>query len=781
MCIRYAINLFSFIATWQVTCLCVHAQDVTRTVDELVKALADSVVEVRRDAAYDLAKLGKKATVAVPALVNALDDADYQVWYESIMTLSKIGPDAAPAIEVLVKDLGNREAQRRYRTAFTLGKIGPAAIPELVLVLQESSLSTNTAVYRRTEALRALGFMGPDASPAIDVMIRALADDSQVVHQQTAESIGKIGNKVEAQLRDALAQPSERVRAGILIAIRTLPQTTPETVAVIRAATNDAASSVRAAALLAMPMDADNQELIRLVETALRDKETVVREAGISTTVKLGRLTDKIVPMLLQVLESTEPTTRESAAYCLGRLGNKSSAAVRPMLTAMRLHPSQSAHYVRAISQIGAPAVEPLLEVADDATLPSGSVAGALSGIGFGAAKPLTAALAHNKPAVRIAAVTALGSIKPSVGEAVVPLANLLSDDTPAIRAAAVEALGNMQSLPSEVIAQVMQMVTHNDATVRARAIIAVAALDIDSDQLATIVKQSMSDSDAIVRSKAMSVIVRWPDVVKQMIKELESALRDPHPAVRASACEAIAVAEEKAVAAIDDLIFLLEDDDDTVRLQAINAIGKIGPSANAAVPKLIELLGHEDESLVLTAASTLRTFGSAAQSAAPALWQMLSRDQAPFRMAAIETFAKLGLKEEEIASVVQKGLEDNDWSVRKSATSIVGSTGKAATAFVPKLLELLGSSVDRDSVRDALRQIEAVDKSLLPLMLDALKSDDSSKRYYAIFFLGKLGPDAKEALPELKRLLSEREFRGRGILERTIQSIEGTAEKASK
>ena len=781
MCIRFAIVLSSFVATLHVACLWVPAQEVTRSVDELVKALSDSTVEVRRDAAYDLAKLGKKATAAVPALVNALNDSDYQVWYESIMTLSKIGPDAAPAVEVLVKDLGNREAQRRYRTAFALGKIGSAAIAGLVQVLQESSLPTTTAVYRRTEALRALGFMGPEASPAIDAMISALADDNQVVHQQAAESIGKIGNRIEVKLTDALRQSSERVRAGILVSIRSLPQLTPESVAEIRAATRDQASSVRAAALLAMPMDAENQELIRLVETALLDKETLVREAGISTAIKLGRFTDKVVPMLLRALESTEPATRESAAYCLGRLGSKSSSAVRPMLAAMRLHPEQAKHFVRAISQIGAHAVEPLLEVADDATLPSGSVASALSGIGIGAAKPLTAALAHEKPAVRIAAVIALGSIKPSVGEAVVPLSKLLADDTPTIRAAAVESLGNMQSLPSEVAAQVMQMVSDDHALVRACAVTAVANLDMDSDQLTAIVKQAIGDSDAVVRSKAMSVVVRWPDVVKQMIKELKSALKDPHPAVRASACEAIAAAEDKAAAAIDDLIFLLGDDDDKVRLQAISAVGKIGAPASAAVPKLIELLRHKDETIVLAAAGTLRTFGSAAQSAAPSLWPMLSHEQAPFRIAAIETFAKLGLKEEELATVVQKGLEDSDWTVRKSATSVVGSTGKAAITFVPKLLNLLDSNVDRDAVRDALRQIETVDKSLLPLMLGALKSEDSSKRYYAIFFLGKLGPDAKEALPELNRLLKEREFRGRGILERTIQSIEGTAEKSPK
>ncbi|HIM30623.1 MAG TPA: hypothetical protein EYG57_13895, partial [Planctomycetes bacterium] len=49
------------------------------SVDELVKKIADSDLNVRRDAAYELSRLGRGAKDAVPSLIEALTDPDQQV------------------------------------------------------------------------------------------------------------------------------------------------------------------------------------------------------------------------------------------------------------------------------------------------------------------------------------------------------------------------------------------------------------------------------------------------------------------------------------------------------------------------------------------------------------------------------------------------------------------------------------------------------------------------------------------------------------------------------
>jgi HEAT repeat protein len=122
---------------------------------------------------------------------------------------------------------------------------------------------------------------------------------------------------------------------------------------------------------------------------------------------------------------------------------------------------------------------------------------------------------------------------------------------------------------------------------------------------------------------------------------------------------------------------------------------------------------------------------------------------------------------------LLMRALKDHEGSVRKAATLALGNLGAAAKPAVPLLFELLGDAEDRDAARGALRQIDTVGPEAVPTLIKALESDDRSRRFFAVFFLGKLGPAAKDALPALKRLQQDDSGRFRGTLEKTIQSIE--------
>jgi HEAT repeat protein len=92
--------------------------------------------------------------------------------------------------------------------------------------------------------------------------------------------------------------------------------------------------------------------------------------------------------------------------------------------------------------------------------------------------------------------------------------------------------------------------------------------------------------------------------------------------------------------------------------------------------------------------------------------------------------------------------------------------------------MELLSSDQDRDAVRQALKEIDAVEPAALPTLLKALDEDDRFARYYAVFFLKKLGPDAKEALPRLRELTGDESSRLREAVQSAIEAIEGTAKE---
>jgi HEAT repeat protein len=87
----------------------------------------------------------------------------------------------------------------------------------------------------------------------------------------------------------------------------------------------------------------------------------------------------------------------------------------------------------------------------------------------------------------------------------------------------------------------------------------------------------------------------------------------------------------------------------------------------------------------------------------------------------------------------------------------------------------LLGSEQDSEAARSALRDIDRAELDALPVLIAALDSEDRRARFYAAFFLRKLGPAAKEALPSLRRYADDENSRFRESVQEAIESIEGT------
>jgi hypothetical protein len=84
-------------------------------------------------------------------------------------------------------------------------------------------------------------------------------------------------------------------------------------------------------------------------------------------------------------------------------------------------------------------------------------------------------------------------------------------------------------------------------------------------------------------------------------------------------------------------------------------------------------------------------------------------------------------------------------------------------------------SDVDADAATEAIRKIDAAPAEALPLIMQILEDQQSDRRrrFYALHLLKKLGPQAKEQLPALRRILEASGERNRELLERAIRDIE--------
>jgi HEAT repeat protein len=172
----------------------------------------------------------------------------------------------------------------------------------------------------------------------------------------------------------------------------------------------------------------------------------------------------------------------------------------------------------------------------------------------------------------------------------------------------------------------------------------------------------------------------------------------------------------------------------------------------------------------------TLAAIGFDAEPSAGKIKTYVGAESDEVRSVALETLSKVMRDRQELIAILSDRLADNNWTVRKQAATLLGAEGEDAISAVPALIDLLQSDDDSDYARDALRGIDAAPPEAVPQLVKILKNDSGRRaRYYAMHLLKKIGPAAKEAIPELRAILSEGKFDSRSLtyLESAIQEIE--------
>lgn len=175
-------------------------------------ALQDREPFVRLRAAEALGALGPRAAQAAPALVVLLKDPQAPVWvrHAVVEALGRIGPtvrEAADAQSALAAALDDPDPWLRVHAVWALGECGP---PDEVIGLIRSKLGDEDFEVRAAAA-EALGLLGPDALPALRVVLRDPAAD---VRPMAVCALGRIGTAARDDLEAVREDPDPQVRAA---------------------------------------------------------------------------------------------------------------------------------------------------------------------------------------------------------------------------------------------------------------------------------------------------------------------------------------------------------------------------------------------------------------------------------------------------------------------------------------------------------------------------------------------------------------------------------------
>ena len=141
------------------------------------------------------------------------------------------------------------------------------------------------------------------------------------------------------------------------------------------------------------------------------------------------------------------------------------------------------------------------------------------------------------------------------------------------------------------------------------------------------------------------------------------------------------------------------------------------------------------------------------------ALTKALADPDDEVRLLTVEVLYSMSSEAEQALPALIHVLEDVDRIVRVAAVAAVVNFGHEAAAAIPILMSWLSrdDEFSRVTAAAALPHIDprSVDR-VLPVLIDALKSDDYGIRCNTAWHLGELGSVARKAVPALQRLLDD-------------------------
>ena len=282
-----------------------------------------------------------------------------------------------------------------------------------------------------------------------------------------------------------------------------------------------------------------------------------------------------------------------------------------------------------------------------------------------------------------------------------------------------------------------------------------------------------VDDTDPKMRTKALAALMGNRSVSARNVPQIAKCLRDSDPKVSQQAAGTLSFLGVEAKDAIPDLITAVEKKN----VFAANALAKMGPLAKDAVPTLRAALkdnttfewgARHDKSdigkvivvkvfLAEMSAKALGSIGTAAEATLPEL-QDAAKDHLPsVRLEAVRALGLIGSPKAipQLLALFDKVSPAKD-ELGMAAAKAIADIGEPA---LPDLLKAnKGTKLpQRMGAAFAIAQIRPVPPDAVALLRPYLKAAAPEVRAGAIGHLGQMGADAKDVIPDLVAMLSDK------------------------
>jgi HEAT repeat protein len=633
--------------------------------------------------------------------------------------------------------LRSKDAPVRLKMVQFIGRIGPKAwgtVPALAELLSDSDMDV------RLWTLVALESIGPPAKEAIPALLRAMDGGDQPTWERHApDALASIGAPAIPPLIKAIKEDkSATVRAGAAHALGTLANENPDCMEALIGALKDEDPLVRRHAAWGLQaIRPAPKEVVGALVEAMEDKDEKVRDEAAGW---LGIQADKrpwggkadvapFVPQLLKAIESGKGKTSAYALRALGTVGPK-DPKVLPVLVE-RLKDSDDL--------MAQEAVEGLLQFGPEAHPAAAALAEFLKT--KGPPDKTTGGTAQE----RVCQVLAI--IGPKAAKDALPVLTEMVRDKKSqdlrFRGELALALGAMGPAAKDMVpllADELKSVAdnrdgHPDAVYYRNCLIQ-GLLGIGDDG-ATVVLDLTSAKPEAVLDPALWMLQFNPSAAKAAVPGLSALLKRGSSRQGCAAALALAEIGPNAKQAGPALRDALKTMDPAQRVRAAQALARIDPDARTLVPILRDCLGNGPKDTPSAGhppnfvAASAWALGEIGPDAGPAVPALMDHLKRTAHSIRPNMPGSLRLQDVtlEKRTWMPIALHEVSEDDRACVLLALGRIGPNAQEAVPALLEVLGDA-----------------------------NEQSAYRCLAAEALGLIGPSAKSTVPALTRIVKDQE-----------------------
>lgn len=556
------------------------ASEAAAATPALIKLLEHSNPDVRSLTARAIGWVGPSAEEAIPQLRLLLQDPEPQVRSDAADALRAIGPAASIAVPDLVQGLRTTAGSSKNDFLEALIELGEDGVSALTQLLQDPDSEIQAG------AARALGFTGREATPGvITALVETLDNKNDQVCASAAyalswiintEEVSDNFNLVQEQAILALVrtvQDDEHCRLSALEALGSIKR--KEVVEPLITLLKDDDRAIQLAAMWSLRsvtfyVGQDANIATPVLIEILKGEDFELASIAAQTLGLIGPSASDAIPALISALDREEEigNTEEfifrsyeplpnTATFALGKMGQRAVPQLRELLSNSE-QPRQTRALV-ALGEIGeeakaaVPHILPLLQSPDKKTQLLAAITLGKIGAESEAVLPiLIPALREvDRAEIRTEMATALGGLGSSAASAapdliwVIGEGSIYSKDW-AMRDSATQALS---SIGLSAVPSLSKALGNESTVISARS--SFALVEIGSGAIPNLIA-ALGDPNVEVRRRAAFVIAR---IGPEAIPALQTALQAEDSNIRKGAIYAIGIINQPS----EDLIRSLE------------------------------------------------------------------------------------------------------------------------------------------------------------------------------------------------------------------------------